>query len=577
MSDLSALPVQAYLLACLLAGGIGIGLTRHVWTDRDEPGGVEVAFYLASAGAFALLYAVRVASPNPEFMSIATQLGTPFLAAMPVLFVLFSLAYAGHDRFRTERWIVALSAPAFGWTLAAWSSRTHGLARGSFDVVYDGPFTVLELGLAPVGGAFVLYAYALYVVGVLVLVDLYRRAGNQYRLQTFLAVLGTLFPMLAGFATIVDLGSFAHLEWTPVGFVIHGACLFGVVFWLGTLDASVAARDTAVEVIQDPVIVSGSDGLIRDLNPAAVELLSADAMGSPLTATLPGAFAPSRDDQLSIGRRAFDVQIDPITDSRGADRGRVVLLRDVTERERRRVELERRESELERQNERLEEFAGVVSHDLRNPLAAATAAVELARRSDERRDEALDRASDAHDRMDDLIEGLLSLATAGETVDSLDPVSLDATVRTVWSQLETRDGTLRVVDADVVVRADAERLQQLVANLFRNAVEHGSTRSRTESGDAVEHSGNGVTVHVSVKRTSDGVSLFVADDGPGIDPADRSRVFERGVSLHDGIGLGLSIVGDVADAHGWSVDVVDGPLPGACFEIRGIQPADEGQ
>jgi signal transduction histidine kinase len=84
--------------------------------------------------------------------------------------------------------------------------------------------------------------------------------------------------------------------------------------------------------------------------------------------------------------------------------------------------------------------AGVVSHDLRNPLAAATAAAELARYGDD--EEVLDRAADAHRRMDDLIEGLLSLATAGKSVDSLDRDSIDGAARRGWSRLETADATL---------------------------------------------------------------------------------------------------------------------------------------
>ncbi|WP_418280664.1 histidine kinase N-terminal 7TM domain-containing protein [Halorubrum sp. DTA98] len=561
MSDLGALPVQAYLLACLLAGGLGLWLARQSWLEREEPGGVEVTFYLACGGAFSLLYAVRVAGSSPSVMSVATQLSTPLLAAMPVLFASFTFAYAGHDRFRTERGIVALAAPAFVWTMVAWSSRTHGLARRSFEPVTDGPFTLLELGLGPVGLAFVLYAYALYFAGIVVIVDLYRRTGNRYRLQTFVALLGTLFPLLAGFVTVVDVGSFAHLDWTPVGFVLHGVFLYGTVFWLGTLDASVAARDTAVEVMQDPVIVSGSDGCIRDLNPAAAELLSADTVGASLNDVFPDLGTGS-DRLLSIDGRRFDVQEDPITDPRGTGRGHVVLLRDVTERERRQAELERRETQLERQNERLEEFAGVVSHDLRNPLAAATAAVELVRHTDEDRDDALDRAATAHERMDDLIEGLLSLATAGKTLDSVETVSVEGATRTVWSRLETADAVLDFDGDDVTVRADGERLTQLLANLFRNAIEHG---------------GDDATVRVSAERGDDGVTLRVADDGDGIDPGDRSRVFERGVSLNDGTGLGLSIVGDIADAHGWSVAIVDGPLSGACFEIAGMEPTTEAE
>jgi len=211
----------------------------------------------------------------------------------------------------------------------------------------------------------------------------------------------------------------------------------------------------------DPVIVAGSDGRIRDLNPAAEELLPSDAVGSSLSNVFP-LLEVGVEHPISIGGRQFDIQEDPITDPRGTDRGHVFLLRDVTERERRQTELERREVELERQNERLEDFAGVVSHDLRNPLAAAaTAAVELARHGDRNNEDALDRAANAHERMDDLIEGLLSLATAGKSVDEVDRVSLDGTARRVWSRLETADATLSVNGPDVSALADGDRLEQL--------------------------------------------------------------------------------------------------------------------
>ncbi len=555
MSDLGALPVRAYLLTCVLAGVVGLWVARDAWIERNEAGGIEVAFYLAAGGGFSLLYAARIAAPTADWMAIALQLSTPLLAVMPILWISFAFAYGGHDGWRTERRIVALATPAFVWVLLAWSSRTHGLARRSFEAVSDGPFTLLELGIGPAGVAFLLYAYALFLAGLVIVVDVYRRIGNRYRLQTFLLLLGTLFPLLAGFVTVFDLGSFGYLDWTPVAFVLHGVFLYGTVFWLGTLDATVAARDTAVEVMQDPVIVSGADGRIRDLNPAAERLLSPGAIGSDVSRMLP-RIASGSTHPIEMDGRKFDVQEDPIRDPRGADRGHVFLLRDVTARERRQSALERREAELERQNERLEGFAGVVSHDLRNPLAVATAAVELARRGDGGNEEALDRAVEAHKRMDDLIEGLLSLATAGKTIDSLEDVPVDATVRTVWSRLETVDATL-VVGGDATVRADPDRFRQILENLFRNAI---------------DHAGSDVTVRVAVTRDDDEVRISVEDDGPGIPAEDRTAVFERGVSLNDGTGLGLAIVGDVAEAHDWTVEATDGPLGGARFTIEGIRP-----
>ncbi|WP_128904504.1 sensor histidine kinase [Halorubrum amylolyticum] len=559
MSDLGALPVQAYLAACLLAGVIGIWLGRVAWVDRDEPGGTEVALYLFCGGAVSLLYAVRVASASELAMVVALNLSTPLVAAVPGVWMAFVLAFSGHDRWRTENRTVALAAPAFVWVLTAWSSGTHELSRRGLTAVADGPFTLLSFGLGLADAAFVLYAYALCVAGVLVVVDLYRRTGNRYRLQTFVILLGTLFPFLGGIVTVVDVGSYAHLAWFPTGLVVHGVFLYGTVFWLGTLDAAVVARDTAVEVMQDPVIVAGSDGRIRDLNPAAEELLPPDAVESSLSDVFP-RLEVGVEHPISIGGRQFDIQEDPITDPRGTDRGHVFLLRDVTERERRQTELERREAELERQNERLEDFAGVVSHDLRNPLAAATAAVELARSGDGDSVDALGRAANAHERMDDLIEGLLSLATAGKSVDEVDRVSLDGTARRVWSRLETADATLSVEGPDVPAFADGDRLEQLLSNLFRNAI---------------EHAGDDVVVRVTIERREDGVALAVADDGPGVPPDQRSQVTERGVSLGGGTGLGLAIVGDIAEAHGWEFSVEESWTGGARFEISGIEAADD--
>ena len=557
MSDFGALPVQAYLIACLLAGGIGLWLGRVAWMERDEPGGIEVALYLLCGGGVALLYALRIAARGEVAMRVALNLATPLIGAIPVLWTLFALAFTGHDRWRTENRIVALSTPGFVWVLLAWSSATHGLARRSVAPVTDGPFSLLGYELGPAGGAYVLLAYGLCVAGALLVVDLYERTGNRYRLQTFVVLLGTLFPFLAGVATFVDVGSYANLSWLPTAFVIHGVFLYGTVFWLGTLDAAVVARDTAVEVMQDPVIVSGSDGRIRDLNPAAETVLPPDAVGSSLSEAFPrlevGAEHP-----ISIGNRRFDIQEDPITDPRGTDRGHVFLLRDVTARERRQVELERREAELERQNERLEEFAGVVSHDLRNPLAAASAAVELARQRGDDPDGSLERAADAHERMDEMIEGLLALATAGETVDDLDRVSLEGSVRRVWSRLETGDATL-AVEGDATALADRDRLEQLLSNLFRNAN---------------EHAGEDVAVTVTIEPSGDRVALSIGDDGPGIPPEERDRVTERGVSLGGGTGLGLAIVGDIAEAHGWTLSVAESEAGGAEFVVDGIARAE---
>ncbi|MFC6719496.1 sensor histidine kinase [Halovalidus salilacus] len=117
-------------------------------------------------------------------------------------------------------------------------------------------------------------------------------------------------------------------------------------------------------------------------------------------------------------------------------------------------------------------------------------------------------------------------------------------------------------------QADPGRLRQAFENLFRNAVEHGSTspRSRVHE-DAVEHGDANETRSILVEGTDEGVA--VEDDGPGIPPEKRAKVFESGYTEGGGTGLGLSIVSTVLEAHGWEVRVTEGSRGGARFEIEG--------
>ncbi|WP_227132764.1 PAS domain-containing sensor histidine kinase [Halorubellus salinus] len=238
-----------------------------------------------------------------------------------------------------------------------------------------------------------------------------------------------------------------------------------------------------------------------------------------------------------------------------------------------------RVAQLREQNERLSEFANVVSHDLRNPLTLMQAELEMA---EERGDpEDFERVRDAITRMDALIDDLLTLARAGEGVAALEPVAVATAVTEAWAPVSSTEASVTVGDVPTV-DADPTRFRQLLENLFRNAVEHGSTSNRTESGDAVEHgstsnqteSGDAVEhadagVSVTVDALADDDGFYVADDGPGIPPEKRERVFESGyTTATDGTGFGLRIVADVADAHDWSVSVTESADGGARFEFR---------
>jgi PAS domain S-box-containing protein len=208
------------------------------------------------------------------------------------------------------------------------------------------------------------------------------------------------------------------------------------------------------------------------------------------------------------------------------------------------------ERELRQQNERLDEFARVVSHDLRNPLNVAEGRLELAMEDCD--SEHLGDVARAHDRMASLIDDLLTVAREGKTATETGPVDLGETVKTCWQNVDTAEARL-VVDVNRRIWADDGRLQQLLENLFRNAVEHGGKRTT-----------------VSVGELDRG--FFVEDNGPGIPPEQRGEVFELGYSTtEEGTGFGLSIVKRIADAHDWDVTVTEGSEGGGRFEITGVR------
>ncbi|PSQ39951.1 hybrid sensor histidine kinase/response regulator [Halobacteriales archaeon SW_5_70_135] len=209
-----------------------------------------------------------------------------------------------------------------------------------------------------------------------------------------------------------------------------------------------------------------------------------------------------------------------------------------------------RERELERQNERLDRFVSVVSHDLRSPLTLASSRLELA--AEECDSPYLADVADAHERIERLIDGLLTFARTDS--DALDRTVVDfpALVEECWETLRSEDATL-VVETERSVRADPDRLRQLVINLLSNAL---------------DHCGPDVTVRVG--DLSDDEGFYVADDGPGVPEDDPTGVLEAGYSTAQrNPGLGLSVVTQVADAHDWEVRVTDSD-EGARFEVAGV-------
>ena len=219
---------------------------------------------------------------------------------------------------------------------------------------------------------------------------------------------------------------------------------------------------------------------------------------------------------------------------------------------------------LERGQVRERRFVSDASHELRSPVASIRQHAELALTHPEGIElSGLAEVVLEEDlRLQRIVEDLLLLTRIDEGTLKLrtDPVDVDDLVFAEAARLrgssDVRIDTGRVSAGRVL--GDRDQLERLVRNLGENAARHAKA-----------------TVAMSLMQDGDEVVLTVDDDGPGIQPTERERVFERFVRLDEarardagGTGLGLSIVREVTMLHRGTVAISQGPLGGARFQVR---------
>lgn len=210
------------------------------------------------------------------------------------------------------------------------------------------------------------------------------------------------------------------------------------------------------------------------------------------------------------------------------------------------------------------QFISDASHELKSPLAALRQYAEVADAHPDRftSAELVDAMLDEGGRLERLVQGMLVLARADERALAVPTVAVDLDDPVLAEGARIRATTNLRVDVSGVspsrVMGDAGLLSQIVRNLLDNAARHARSS---------------VTLALSTDAAT--VLLVVDDDGDGIAPDDRERVFERFRRLDDarardsgGSGLGLAIVREIVAAHGGTVRVTESPSGGARFEVR---------
>lgn len=360
-----------------------------------------------------------------------------------------------------------------------------------------------------------------------------------------------------------------------------------------SLQRTTERLETLVEASPLAIMATDPEGRVEVWNDAAREMFgwsAADVTGEsiPMVSGEREERLRTLFERVAAGERitGYEMQLDradggvvdasislaPVTDESGTVQGIVGIAADITDQK-------ERERQLERQNKRLDEFAGLISHDLRNPLQVGSAHLELLGMTadlDEDAMEHLGKSQSAFERMETLIDDALTLAREGKDIGERRPLVLDELARRAWEGVSTPAATLEIdASRSDPLEGDPSRVLELFENLFRNAIEHGLPEEYSPGSLPVDEqaAGSARTQQRPESRLTVRVEVFdggfaVEDDGAGIPETDRGQLFEPGyTTAKDGTGLGLAIVNRVAQAHGWEVSVLEGVDGGARFEF----------
>ncbi|PCR89751.1 sensor histidine kinase [Natrinema ejinorense] len=541
-----ALPYIAAAVVCTV-------LLSTIWRHRDRRGakgfllditGVIILSVTVSLQLFATAESTKLFWWNWRFVAGSF---------MGIGYLLMAIEYTNNEEYITYRNGAALAAVPVLTQFVAWTNDRH---EWLYTASIDPATGLLVPTFEPLYWIYAVTMMAYLGLAVSLLFRLLRSLPGFEKqagvlIATILFVTVGLIVWWLGFVPVDTLALTSTVK--VVGFYV-------AVDRLQLLDIVPVARTKVIDNMQDAVFVVNAANRIVDANPSAKRLVGSEmAVGDSLAETFPSSRFPEFDDtadaqtectfEIDGETRHYAIQLSPLTDSRGRQSGRLIVLRDVTQ-------LKNREQELTVLNR-------IVRHDIRNEMNVITGRGELlADHVNPDGEEHLELMLESSDHVIDLTQVIGDLVETLTTDGDLDlkPVHL---MPVVWNQLEKArtsypDAAFRVdgePPTDVTVQAN-EMLSSVFTNLLNNAVLHNTA-------DAPR-------VVLSMEDRDETVGIRVADNGPGVPEGQREEIFGRGQKglESEGTGIGLYLVDTLVEGYGGDVWVETAEEGGAAFVVE---------
>jgi signal transduction histidine kinase len=536
-----------YVLALVVSVLVTAGFAVVTWRRRPEPGTTALSALLATVLFWAGCYALALLTGQRGtrlLLQRALWIGS---ATAPVAWLAFALQYTGQNELVTRRTVGALAIPPAVMIALVFTNEAHHLVWTDTTYIVRDGVALLAQSYGPAFWLYVSFAYTLVLAGMVLMMRLVLTADHLFADQALALLIGALVPLVANLLTLTNVTPLPGLDLTPYAFAIS-AGTFGYAIYQSELLERVPAtrrigRNAVVTNMRDGVVVIDDDDVVVDINAVAESLFDCEkaaAIGESVDALLADDFEIPDDEDTVVwsgrGPRAYEVSVSKLTDQHERTVGRVLVVRDITDRTNRR--------------QQLQVLNRVLRHNFRNDMNVIdVCATQL---SDRLHGEDAELA----DRIRMVARDLTETGTKAREIERImsrrhnDPQSLDlpALVGRLVDTLR-HEYPEAVVETDLPDRLGIRStgiLESVLQNVLENAIIHNDE----------PHPRIGITVE---RLSDEEIEITVVDNGPGI-PAQEREVLVKGTEtpLEHGSGLGLWLVN-------WGVTMLGGEVT---FEDR---------
>jgi PAS domain S-box-containing protein len=541
---------EAVLLGGLLYASLGCSLFFLYYSvrNRHKRGAKSLAVLFVGISLWVLSDVLQLhtsGTPAPPIGIDARLLG-PDIGVIGVL--LFGLEYTGRDDLLDRRLLAALAVkPLLSIAVLLSPLRDDLFVASGTDPVNLG----YTFGITVIQVTHTLYSWALVFIGLGLLAQMAVRADYGYRRQIATIIAAVGFPLGMNILFHADI---LRRDATSIGFFVTASVVMYATFRLKLMETIPLARQTVLEEMEDMVVVLDEQDRIVSVNDAVRERFGPEtAFEGRSASTLFDTQIPDDGEQIFATEATIDgeacyleISSSPVSDYRGAELGRVLVCRDVTEREQQEEQLRKREAELELLKDLQSRF---LRHNLRNELNVVRLNAAMLHDPDdpeeraqyelilEKTDRVLDWGTKAR-----TIERLIETEeqTAHDLTETISRIVVESNQQYPGVTFDTD------LDDDLWIEA-VPQVHHAIENIVDNAAEHNTADSPR--------------VGITGERANGTVTVTVDDNGPGLEQLEIEAIREEEEgSLTHASGLGLWLVYWVLDKSGGEMqfDTEDG-------------------